>query len=191
MENELDTIFIDLADSERFNQYEPLVDQWVTENPIDEFYFNRKSMIKIFSSWLADERKGLGKSVIDITEEVSNLSTKLNVYADLIPKQAKWQVDYALLTYLTDTSLSINPDKLLMQLDRITRTVELTPKIVDSSLNEINIQRLETLEYFTKEREVVFGEISKLIDNVFWRLTVISMILGLSMVVSIVLYKKL
>ncbi len=191
LESMLDSIFIDVGGEEDFAKHEQQINQWVTENPIKDFYFNRTSTVRLFAQWLGEEKRGLAKSVVDITEEVSNLSNKINVYADILPKQARWQVDYALMTYMTDTTLAVNPDKLMSQLDRITRTVELTPEIIAASLNTIDEQRIETLQHFVAEREAVFDEIEYLIDKVFWRITIIAAILGISIIIAVIIYKKM
>ncbi|MCK5104332.1 MAG: hypothetical protein KAQ62_28855 [Cyclobacteriaceae bacterium] len=243
-ESKLDTILIDMTDIANFDLMEPQIDNWVAEHyPIQDFYFTRESTLEDFARWLGEEHLGLGKSVVTITEEVKELSNKINLYTDLVPRQARWQIDYAILNYLQDTTLTSRIDKLITSMDRITKVIEMTPDVIeynrDATLRDIDEQREKSLQFLIGERKAFINEIRKerveviskiiaerkavleelkneraivleeikgmssdlvlqtgseierIVDKIFWRLTLISIIIGLSLILSVVLYKKL
>ena len=91
-ESKLDSIIIDMTNIEHHKEAEFGVEIWSRDHPIEDFYFTRESTMSIFAQWIGEENLGLGKSVATITEQVVELSNKLNIYVDMVPRQARWQV---------------------------------------------------------------------------------------------------
>ena len=243
LETNLDSIIINIGDEERFIKFEPDVQEWADQHPIENFYFSRESTMPLFAKWIGEGNYGIGKNVATITEEVIELSNKLNLYVDLIPRQARWQVDYAILNYLQDSTLSMDLSTLISSMDRITKVFEMTPEIIEYNreatmrdfdeqrekslqllinerkavieeirkerievISKIITERMTVLEELKNERAIVLEEIRDISNNVvrqtgneverianlvFWRLTIISIILGITIIIAVVLYKKL
>jgi len=242
-ESKLDSISIDMTSLENHNSVEIGVAEWARNHPIENFYFTRESTMAIFAEWLGEENMGFGKNVSTITEEVIELSNRLNLYVDLIPRQARWQIDYAIMNYLQDSMISTNISTMVSSADRIANVVEMTPDIIEYNreatmrdideqrekslrlliderkaiVNELRDERIEVISKIVNERMVVLEEIKsersiileevkgiydktvkqagaeaeRLIDVVFWRLTLISIIFGVAILLAVILYKKL
>jgi hypothetical protein len=95
-----------------------------------------------------------------MSEQVVQLSSRLNMYADLIPRQARWQADFAIMNYLKDTaSLMARIDRLLYSLEKVSDVVEMSPELIeynrDATLREIDHQRRETLALLQEERKAI------------------------------------
>ena len=166
METKLDSIIIDIGGMQSFLDSEPEIDIWVGEHPIKDFYFTRESTLEYFAEWLGEERFGLGSSVSTLTEQVLELSNRINLYADILPRQARWQADFALMNYLEDTAFILGRiDQLILSLERVAQTVDSSPDIIDYNrdlvLKDIERQRKETLDLLIKERKAVINQLIK------------------------------
>jgi len=166
LESNLDSILIDLAGMEDFIRTEPEVDEWAVQHPIEDFYFSRESTLKLFAKWLGETNFGIGGSVSTLTEQVIELSSRINLYTDLLPRQARWQADLALMDYLEDTAFILGRlDQLIVSLERVSKTVELAPELIevnrDIVLKDIDRQRRESLELLVSERKAVIEQLIK------------------------------
>jgi hypothetical protein len=164
LERNLDSIIIDIAGRESFVEAEPVIDEWAREHPIEDFYFSRESTLKFFAKWLGDTNFGIGRSVSTLTEQVLELSNRINLYTDLLPRQARWQADLALIDYLEDTAFILGRlDQLILSLERVSKTVELAPELIeynrDIVLEDIDGQRRESLDLLVKERKAVIEQL--------------------------------
>jgi hypothetical protein len=165
LESKLDSIIIDIGGMDTFLEAEPEVDIWVQNHPIEDFYFTRESTMEFFAKWLGEERFGIGSSVSTLTEQMIELSNRINLYADMIPRQARWQADFALMNYLEDTAFILGRiDSLIYALERVTRIIEMSPELVESNrdiiLQDIDRQRRESLHLLVEERKAVVDELT-------------------------------
>ena len=164
-EARFDSIIIDMTNLQHFQEAESQTEKWAQNHPIEDFYFARESTMSIFAQWLGAEQFGLGKSVATITEEVIELSNKLNIYVDLMPRQARWQADYAVLNYLQDSTFEYNLSTLLSSMERITAVIEMSPEIIEynreMTMRDIDEQREKSLRLLISERKAVIEEIRK------------------------------
>lgn len=242
-ESKLDSIIIKMSNSESHAEQENGVNDWAIAHPIEDFYFARESTMSIFAEWLGEEQLGLGRNVATITEEVVELSNRLNLYVDLAPRQARWQVDYAIMNYLQDSTFEYSLSTMLSSMERITSVVEMTPEIIEfnreATMRDIDNQREKSLRLLIDERKAVIEEIRKerveivsvimeerrtvleelkneraivleevrdlysdvvlqstseverIVDKIFWRLTLISIIIAVTILLAVMLYKKL
>ena len=242
-ETKLDQIIIDLTNTTHHKEAEAKVEEWVKNHLIQDFYFTRESTMAIFAKLIGAENMGLGKSVTTITEQVIELTNRLNLYVDMVPRQARWQIDYMMLNYMEDSLLTGGLTTLINSLDRISHIVEMTPEIIEynreASFREIDEQREKSLMLLINERKAVIEEIRKerielvakiieermtvleelkteraivleeikalseetvlqsgkeierIVDKVFFRVTILTLILGAVMILCVLLYKKL
>ena len=73
---------------------------------------------------MGGEQFGLSISVATITEEVIELSNILNLYLDMLPRQARWQVEYAVTNYFQDSTFLYSLFTILPSIERITTVAE-------------------------------------------------------------------
>ena len=63
---------------------------WAAENPIHDYYFTRNSGTDLLAKWLGTEKKKMIASVLSTTQEIQDMSSRMTVYAELMPKQMQW-----------------------------------------------------------------------------------------------------
>ncbi len=244
MEIKLDSIIINIGGKQSFLDSEPVINDWVKTHPIKDFYFTRESTLEYFAEWLGQTHFGIGGSVATMTEQMIDLSNRINIYADILPRQARWQADFALMNYLEDTSFILGRiDQLILSLERVSKTIESSPDIIDYNrdliLDDIERQRKETLALLIRERKTVIDqlikerieivnvlanerltvldqmesereivmeelrklsgdlvlqsgqEIERIVDKIFWRTVILLLVVGVFVVVSVIIYKKI
>lgn len=164
-EARLDEMITDMISAEHHSDVEPRISRWAEAHPIEDFYFARESTMSIFAQWIGEGNYGIGKSVKTITEEVIELSNQLNLYVDLVPRQARWQADYALLEYMQDSSLLYNLSTMVSSVDRMAHTVEKMPEVIEynreATMRDLDEQREKSLRLLIDERIAVISEIRK------------------------------
>jgi hypothetical protein len=164
LEGLLDSIVLEVGGIENYQRAEPKVDKWVKDHPIKDLYFTRETTLKYFAEELGQQNFGLGKSVSTITELLIELSNKVNLYADILPRQARWQADLALMYYLGDSGMVLSRiDRLINSFESITAIVEMTPELLDhnrdAALSNIDLQRQKSLELLISERKAVISQL--------------------------------
>ena len=156
LESELDAVLMDVSEYANHQEYEQAVDGWVEANPFVDPYFTRKSTLPLFAKWLGEEKLGIGSSVVTITEQVGELTNRVNMYSDIIPKQIKWQIELSALELTRD----IQPDSVLDLLIENTRSLkhlmDTIPVMTDenrkAAFSELDRQRILTLNKLVEER---------------------------------------
>jgi hypothetical protein len=95
--NELANIFVDFR-----NDYEADYQKYINEkaigelkafaesNPIENDLLNRKSVSPNLSEWLGEESLGLKGGLLTVTDLVRDLNSRLEYFAEMLPKQTKW-----------------------------------------------------------------------------------------------------
>jgi hypothetical protein len=127
-------------------------------------YFTRASTLEYFAEALGQQNFGLGRSVSTITELLIELSNRINLYVDILPRQARWQADLAMMNYLGDSTMVLSRvDRLINSLENITAIIEMTPELLDhnreAALSEVDRQRQESLELLINERKIVIDRL--------------------------------
>ncbi|MCG6961195.1 hypothetical protein LJE82_15000, partial [bacterium BMS3Abin03] len=143
------------------------VDEWVRDHPIENIRFNRISTVTITAKELSSKKLGLTTSIGDMLNSVNNMQDKLTLYADFIPKQARWQAEYMIYEYLSDSlkgDVFDNVNSLAGSIERISKFIEDSPELISSVqlklMQDINTQRIATLELLKEEREIILKAIT-------------------------------
>ncbi len=156
LESELDKVLMDVSVQTNNQEYEQDVDEWVKANPFVDPYFTRKSTLPIFAKWLGEEKLGIGKSVVTITEQVGELTNRVNMYSDIIPKQIKWQIELSALELTRDIQLDSALDLLIENTSSLRHLIDTIPEMTDenrkAAFSELDRQRILTLDKLVEER---------------------------------------
>ena len=124
---------------EGMEELRPHLEKWVEENPITDESFGRASVGPTLAAEMSDSR-ALFSTSARMEDRVEDMSDRLTVYAEMLPKQARWQAE-------------ILAQDLLRQ----------TPSVLDGILDQIHVlasaERQAITEYVSAEREVVRAEI--------------------------------
>ena len=143
------------------------IDEWVKNHHIEDIRFNRISTVTAAAKELSQKKSGLTSSVGDMVTSINNLQDKLTLYADFIPKQARWQAEYMMYELIPD---SLNKDvfgkinSLTGSIESIGGFIENSPGLISSVrqkiMQDINIQRIATLELLQEERKTILEAVT-------------------------------
>jgi hypothetical protein len=143
------------------------IDEWVKNHHIEDIRFNRISTVTAAAKELSQKKSGLTSSVGDMVNSINNLQDKLTLYADFIPKQARWQAEYMMYELIPD---SLNKDvfgkinSLTGSIESIGGFIENSPGLISSVrqkiMQDINIQRIATLELLQEERKTILEAVT-------------------------------
>lgn len=86
------------------------IELWAKENPVESLYFNRHSVIESMADVIGPFKTGLGKSVVELTESIQDMSSRMNIYSQFLPKQIRWEMQLVIvqleMKQLLDTAMS-------------------------------------------------------------------------------------
>jgi hypothetical protein len=143
------------------------IKKWADENPLKDLNFHRRSTLDLFAKALGSEEYSLGSTVGSIAIGVHDIRNQITLYTDLLPKQIKWQAQYTAYEIFGDSTVENvmdNFNTITKSTSRITDIVEETPllaeEIQQSTLHNINAQRIATLQSLTKERMAILEAIT-------------------------------
>jgi len=162
IENEIRTIVKKGIIDEDLSYAESHMLPWVKENPIENLGFTRQSTINMTAKYIADRNRTLAASVGGMEQTLNDLSMRLNIYYDQLPKLATWRVEYLankLMSYERIDSLNANFDSITKSVERITKVTENSEVIIDNALlktfQQIDILRLKIREDLQNERDLL------------------------------------
>lgn len=165
MEAEFFEVASDFRDSALVTKYK--VDDWAVNHPIENISFNRMSIVAVAAKELSQAELGLGSTVGEMATSINNLQDKLTLYADFLPKQARWQAEYLLYELLPDSlkgKIFNNIDSLTANFGALGRTIEDFPELISSIqgklMQDINMQRIATIEAFREDRKIILESIT-------------------------------
>jgi len=143
------------------------IEEWTKEHPIKDLNFHRRSTLDLLAKSLGSEVYSLGSTVGSIAIGVHDIRKQITLYTDLLPKQIKWQAEYIAYEIFGDSTmenLMNNFNTITQSTSKITDVVEGSSQMVEelqqSTLNNINNQRLATLKALTEERIAVMESIA-------------------------------
>jgi hypothetical protein len=155
---------------EKFLDVRTLVNSFVKRAPLENLYFNRESLLKEFIEEVDPQAKKLMEVVGDVTESLSALQEIILIFADLLPKQLRWQIQLVLLDAeqlpLVSKGLA-DFTSISEAVSRMTKVAEELPALIEreriilldevirqriESFEEVEEMRLDTLQYVQQER---------------------------------------
>lgn len=124
-----------------------LIFEFADKHPFENLTFSRNSTINFFAEYMADTDRTITSSVGNMETAISELSMRLNIYYDQLPKIASWNVEYlvnqAKLSGEADTLL--NSFQLMSNsLDRIAAVSEKIDFLIDENIQQ-SFQNLEDM----------------------------------------------
>jgi len=164
IENEIRVIIKKGIIDEDLSYAESHILPWVKENPIENFGFTRQSTINMTAKYIADRDRTLAASVGSMEQTLNDLSMRLNIYYDQLPKLATWRAEYLANKVMSDEkidSLNANFDSITKSVERITKVTENGEMIIDKALlktfQQIDILRLKIREDLQNERDLLLS----------------------------------
>ncbi|MCH7964973.1 MAG: hypothetical protein IH852_13665 [Bacteroidetes bacterium] len=151
-----------LKGADDISRGQKIAEDWANENPIKNSKFMRVSALDEVAHIIGSADYNLGTTVEGIAISVNELKNQVTLYTDYLPKQIKWQVEYAAYEVFGDSTMGNmmqNFNTITQSTSRITDVVEETSLLIEelqqSTLDNVNYQRLATLKALTEERIAV------------------------------------
>ena len=153
------------------------LEEWARANPLERGFVARPTATTLLITLLGGDRQSAFAAVGQIQDTVEDLSVRLNSFAALLPKQARWQAELlSEETLSSDEATRALADLSAMAefaarsqaiLDDIPGTVRMasggTSEMLDSQreaiLEAIERQRLETLDFATEQRDILIASL--------------------------------
>lgn len=155
----------DLAPDRDISEGVKLIEDFAEQNPINSSYFIRRSTLPLMSSIQEVEKVSFKSLAEGMAQSLDELSTRINAYTEILPKQVRWQAEYLLNNALTNPELTGRLDSLTYLLERSVLVVESTPELIDEQrstlMKELRGERIAVLQAIKQERIVVLDEIRK------------------------------
>ncbi len=70
--------------------------EFATENPLNNSYFFRRSPVEVLAKYLGQDQVSGLQAVGSMTELMEDMSQRLNIYAELLPRAGRWQAELML-----------------------------------------------------------------------------------------------
>ncbi|MEN8192460.1 MAG: hypothetical protein ABFS12_06555 [Bacteroidota bacterium] len=167
LENEIyDIIKITVADTSKIMARDTIY-KFAEENPFTNLTFTRHSTIDFLAKHMADHDRTIATSVGNMETAISDLSMRLNIYYDQLPKIASWNVEYltnkAMMSDDVD-SLRLSIAAITNSLEQLAAESERIEQIINSgvvkSSEELDQLREKLLLDIKLEREAIFASLA-------------------------------
>jgi len=154
--------------------------QFANDFPIDNLYFNRASMTAHYTKYLDEIEAGkreLLEVVGDLDEQLDRMQKLSSMYAEFLPKQARWNAELMVLETLQSEAFTTPIRDMSLAADgvvRIADTTQALPKLVERegkflhdaiseqrelTLLAIDRMRTETVDQLQSERVAVMADL--------------------------------
>ncbi|GAA4847996.1 hypothetical protein GCM10023331_35880 [Algivirga pacifica] len=114
------------------------IKDFAAQHPIESIYFNRKSTAPLLAEYFDKEKLGLKGLVVGASESVTQFAERIDIYVDLLPKQARWQASYMVQETLEDIrkdsaaiAFSKKVDRVEGSIVGVSNTIERFPYTLD------------------------------------------------------------
>jgi hypothetical protein len=165
--DEMKALSNDFRDQKYRSEDVPIILEWTMENPIKDLNFHRRSTLGLLAQTLGSEEYSLGSTVGSIAIGVHDIRKQITLYTELMPKQIKWEAQYTAYEVFGDSTMENvmqNFNTITQSTSRITDVVEETPLLAEemqqSTLKNINQQRIATLQALAQERIAILEAIT-------------------------------
>jgi hypothetical protein len=138
-----------LRSNTRFD--ERFVDAFAREHPITNLYFGRASLAAPFIEEVEEPTRDMSGVVADVSESLAEMQRLSALYAEFVPKQARWQAELLLLAATQNTGLLAQPlhdlERASQAIDRLATTGETVPQLLERERHALHdIVRSERIE---------------------------------------------
>jgi hypothetical protein len=176
---------IELSGQKMDPELEDAIRNFAVDNPLTNQYFFRSSPLELLAKTLGQDQVSGFQAVGSMTELLEDMSQRLNIYAELLPRSGRWQAEL-MMAELADPERSAIYLEILNQLDAMKTLNEFllgAPDLVDEQRNilleAVDQQRLafeaalekyvagatdEILAEITPEREAAMAELDRIMQ---------------------------
>ena len=175
---------MELSGQKMDQRLEDGIRQFAAENPLTNPYFFRPSPVELLAKYLGQDQISGLQAVGSMTELMEDMSQRLNMYAELLPRSGRWQAEL-MLAELADPERSAIYLEILNQIEAV-KTLNAfllsAPDLVDEQreilLEAVDQQRIafeaaleryvagatdEILAGLTPEREAAMADLERIL----------------------------
>lgn len=138
------------------------VAEFARNHPIANLYFERASLAAPFIEEVRDPARDVSHVVAEFSEDLAEIQRLSALYAEFVPKQARWQAELLLLSAADDTGLLAQPLQSMAvaseAMNRMATTFETVPRIVEREHDAVR-------ELVRDERSEVIRRIDQMRDT--------------------------
>lgn len=132
---------------------------WVDDHPIESYLFVRSSVLPVFADVMGGA-SGLGVAVASVESGMRDMSTRMTLLTEFIPKQVQWQLELASYELLGDLDADSALKDLLHVSDYIVEVDSLIARNLNSAFDAVDVQRMALLEAVAQERAAILTAIA-------------------------------
>jgi len=156
-----------LVTPEEMDELRVIVLDWAAEHPIMTLSMARRSAAADLIEHTTSESRGAFDVIHDLKFQVDDLTERLQVYATMLPKQARWQAEIVIDNVLRGeevTQIRADIRSIEESMERVTEVVEGTPEILaterEAVFVDVTLQREAVLAAVTREREALVAALA-------------------------------
>jgi len=151
--DEIESIARALSPTE-FDEMKGNVEAWVAENPVDNLLFNRQSTAPLTAAALGPAGSSALSAVGSMSDEVRDLSARLSVYNEIIPRTARWQ---SALLLVSKSAGGVSFIEMLRDIESYASGMEDIVAFTDT----LHVLLDSIPQLVTSEREAVMSDITR------------------------------
>lgn len=140
---------------------------FASENPLNNPYFFRRSPVEVLAKYLGQDQVSGLQAVGSMTELMEEMSQRLNIYAELLPRAGRWQAQLMLAELADPQRAEIYLD-ILNQL----KAMETLDQFLQSAPDLVDEQREALLEAVDRQRVAFEAALDSYIVNAMTEITV-------------------
>lgn len=163
---EVEDIGKDLMSPDDYSRVKATLESWAADHPIETLLFTRETTGPMAAALLGPISGGVFASVGSMSDELSDLSDRMSIYAELMPKQARWQAGLLLTAQaggMSFTEMIGDIDSITRDINSITGDVQQVTALLDSLPRLLSSERAIVMNDITAERIAVMREINEML----------------------------
>ncbi|UCF18572.1 MAG: hypothetical protein JSU87_11560 [Gemmatimonadota bacterium] len=164
--DDIEAIATRVASGAEYDTVRTKVYRWAADNPLENILFARVSTAPLTTAALGGQPSGIFSSVGNMADEIRDLSARLSIYAELLPKQTRWQAALLLSAEAGDLSLletMRNIERHAGGIENIAAFLDSTKAFLDTMPVLVSSQRQAVMADIARERITVMQEVDSLL----------------------------
>lgn len=205
LEGEISAFVESLGPSFNMELAKNFVEDWVKKNPIESLLFVRQSTNTSMATWLLGGDKGVGDVLGGLDERMTDMTNRMNIITQQMPKIGRWQGEMFLADQLRNPPIPIpqiskqdveavkaSIKKMADMAPQLPEILERQRLLIKGDIQEIRAQTLADVKLLTQQTiEETSAKSQALVDRIFLRGFQLLLVLGGIGIVWIFLSKLL
>lgn len=142
------------------------IEAWARKHPLDGNFAVRDSTASLFATSTTIGNGGLGAAITNAQDELADFAARADLYADLLPRQARWQAQLLIEEMMAEQIVARGFDQvgsIPLSLESLPIEIEEERQALFEDLRRdgllagqwIHEERVDSLEYLSAERQAI------------------------------------